>query len=102
MMSYSWGVLSGSFLAPYALALYMKRLNRAGAWAGMLGGFLVAALPVVAKMAIPAWEAPFGLGLMMNQGPLFACLAMVISAALCIGVSAIAARCGRTQDNSFF
>lgn len=102
LMSYSWGILSGSFLAPYALALYMKRLNRAGAWAGMLGGFLVAALPVVAKMAIPAWEAPFGLGLMMNQGPLFACLAMVISAALCIGVSAIAARCGRTQDNSFF
>lgn len=27
MMSYSWGVISGSFLAPYLLALYWKGLN---------------------------------------------------------------------------
>mgnify|MGYP002618149760 CR=1 FL=1 len=32
MMSYSWGILSGSFLAPYLLALYWKGINRAGAW----------------------------------------------------------------------
>jgi len=31
--------------------------------------------------------APFGLGEMMNQGPLFACLAMVASAILCVVVS---------------
>lgn len=34
MMSYSWGILSGSFLAPYAIALYWKGINRTGAWAG--------------------------------------------------------------------
>ena len=39
MMSYSWGIISGAFLAPYLLSLYWKGINRAGAWAGMLGGF---------------------------------------------------------------
>ena len=32
MMSYSWGIISGSFLAPYVVALYWKRMNRSGAW----------------------------------------------------------------------
>ena len=30
MMSYSWGIISGSFLAPYLLSLYWKGINRAG------------------------------------------------------------------------
>ena len=38
MMSYSWGIISGSFLAPYVISLYWKGINRAGAWAGMIGG----------------------------------------------------------------
>ncbi len=102
LMSYSWGILSGSFLAPYALALYFKRINRAGAWTGMLGGFIIAALPVAAKLVFNGWQAPFGLGPMMNQGPLFACVAMVVSALLCFGGSAVASRLGRAQDASFF
>ena len=87
MMSYSWGIISGSFLAPYAIALYWRGLNRKGAWAGMLGGFITALPPVVAKLFINSWQAPFGLGSMMDQGPLFACLAMVISVILCVAVS---------------
>ena len=102
LMSYSWGILSGSFLAPYALALYFKRINRAGAWTGMLGGFIIAALPVVAKLVFNGWQAPFGLGPMMNQGPLFACVAMAVSALLCFVGSAVASRLGRAQDASFF
>lgn len=39
MMSYSWGVISGSFMAPYLISLYWKKLSRAGAWAGMLAAF---------------------------------------------------------------
>lgn len=49
MMSYSWGIISGSFLAPYLLSLYWKGINRAGAWAGMLGGFLIAFVPAAAS-----------------------------------------------------
>lgn len=104
MMSYSWGIISGSFLAPFLLALYWKGINRAGAWAGMLGGFVIAAMPVVAKLFVNGWQAPFGLGAMMNQGPLFACLAMALSFLFCWAGSMIAAKCGAkgAQPNEFF
>lgn len=75
MMSYSWGILSGSFLAPYLLALHWKRVNRAGAWAGMLGGFLTAFIPAAAS------------GFTTPNGPLYACLAMALSFILAITVS---------------
>lgn len=87
MMSYSWGIISGSFLAPYALSLYWRGLNKAGAWAGILGGFVTALPPVVAKLFANGWQAPFGLGNMMDQGPVFACAAMVVSLLLCWLVS---------------
>ena len=64
MMSYSWGIISGSFLAPYLLSLYWKGINRAGAWAGMIAGFLTAFVPAAAS------------GFTTPNGPLFACLAM--------------------------
>ena len=78
MMSYSWGILSGSFLAPYLLSLYWKGINRAGAWAGMLGGFLTAFLPA----ALSGFTTP--------DGPLFACLAMAVSFLLCFAGSKLA------------
>lgn len=82
MMSYSWGIISGSFLAPYLLSLYWRGINRAGAWAGMLGGFLSAFLPA----AISGFTTP--------DGPLYACLAMAVSFVLCFGVSKAAGRKG--------
>ena len=78
MMSYSWGIISGSFLAPYVLSLYWKGINRAGAWAGMLGGFLTAFIPAA------------GSGFTTPNGPLYACIAMALSFVLCIAVSRIA------------
>lgn len=82
MMSYSWGIISGSFLAPYLLSLYWKGINRAGAWAGMLGGFLTAFLPA----AISGFTTP--------DGPLYACLAMAISFMLCFVVSKLTEKTG--------
>ena len=93
MMSYSWGVISGSFLAPYAISLYWKGINRAGAWAGMLGGFLVALPPVVCKLFLPGAVLP-GLGKFADLGPHFACAAMVVSLLLCLAVSALARAAG--------
>lgn len=80
MMSYSWGIISGSFLAPYLLSLYWKGINRAGAWAGMIGGFLTAFLPA----ALSGFTTP--------DGPLYACLAMALSFALCFVVSKAAGK----------
>ena len=82
MMSYSWGIISGSFLAPYLLSLYWKGINRAGAWAGMLGGFLIAFVPAAAS------------GFTTPNGPVYACAAMAISFLLCWGASLLAKRMG--------
>lgn len=93
MMSYSWGILSGSFLAPYVLSLYWKGLNRAGGWAGMLGGIIIASPPVICKLIFPNAELP-GVGLIADLGPHFACAAMAMSFVLCIVVSKLATKAG--------
>lgn len=90
MMSYSWGILSGSFLAPYLISLYWKGINRAGAWAGMLGGFFIALPPVVCKLFLPSVSLPF-FGAVKDLGPHFACLSMVLSVVLCVVFSRITA-----------
>jgi SSS family solute:Na+ symporter len=41
LMSLSWGVVSGSFAAPYILGLYSKKISKAGAYAGLLSGTTV-------------------------------------------------------------
>ncbi len=88
MMSYSWGIISGSFLAPYAVSLYYKKANAKGAWAGIIGGFLVALPPLVAKLL--GLETTIGkFGMLSGMGAHFACLAMIISLILVIAVSAI-------------
>ncbi|MBU3902450.1 MAG: sodium/solute symporter [Candidatus Thermoplasmatota archaeon] len=40
MCAFFFGLMGGTFLAVYTLTLYWKKMSRAGAWAGMLGGFL--------------------------------------------------------------
>lgn len=93
MMSYSWGILSGAFLAPYLLSLHWRGINRAGAWAGMLAGFLTAFVPAAAS------------GFTTPDGPLFACLAMALSFVLCIAVSLIFTRLrlpGSTPNDAFY
>ena len=82
MMSYSWGIISGAFLAPYLLSLYWKGINRAGAWAGMVGGFLIAFVPAA------------GSGFTTPNGPVYACLAMALSFVLCWAGSLLAKRMG--------
>ncbi|MBR5438161.1 MAG: sodium:solute symporter family protein [Clostridia bacterium] len=88
MMSYSWGIISGSFLAPYLISLYSKKLNRYGAWAGMIGGFTVALPPVICKLFLPEAALPV-FGAVKDMGAHFACLSMIISFLLCFTVTAI-------------
>ena len=93
MMSYSWGIISGSFLAPYVSSLYWKGINRAGAWAGMIGGFVTALPPLLAQLFFPGVSLPF-FGPLKGLGPHFACLAMAVSLLLCLIVSLIASKAG--------
>jgi SSS family solute:Na+ symporter len=62
LMSLSWGVVSGSFAAPYILGLYSKKISKAGAYAGLVSGTAVMTLlfflwgpsrsPLAASLAI--------------------------------------------------
>lgn len=47
IMSFSWGVVSGCFIGPYIWGIYSKKTTRAGAWAGMICGFMTVALPTL-------------------------------------------------------
>jgi SSS family solute:Na+ symporter len=38
LMSLSWGVLSGAFMAPYILGIFSKKITKAGAYAGLYAG----------------------------------------------------------------
>lgn len=72
LMSFSWGTISGAFLAPYFLGLWWKKMNRTGAWAGMITGVVVSiGLAVISGFATA-------------NAPLFGVIAMVASFAACI------------------
>lgn len=40
MTAFFFGLMACTFLAPYTLMLYWRKISRAGAWAGILGGFI--------------------------------------------------------------
>ena len=89
LMSYSWGIISGSLLAPYLLSLYFKGTNKIGAWAASITGFCIAFIPAAAKLV-----NVFGLGgepaaTLMGYGPQFAVAAMVTSVIVCFAVSVV-------------
>lgn len=98
MMSYSWGIISGSFMAPYILSLFWKKLNRAGAWTGMLGGFLTALPPLVCKLGGISVSTP--LGELASLGPHFACLAMIVSFIFC-AVGTLVSKHGKVNEEFY-
>lgn len=101
MMSYSWGIISGSFLAPYVIALFWKKMNTKGAWAGILGGFVIAAVPAAAKL-ISGVNASETVVALAGKGPVFACIAMVASIVLCIAVSAVTKSTNEKETEFFY
>ena len=70
LMSLSWGVVSGSFAAPYILGLYSKRVTKAGAYAGLLSGIttMIVLFFVFSKID----------GRLGSQSPLAASIAIVV------------------------
>lgn len=101
MMSYSWGIISGSFLAPYAIALYWKKMNTKGAWAGIIGGFVIAAIPAAAKF-LTSFTANETVAWLAGKGPVFACIAMVSSTILCFAVSAVTKSTNEKETEFFY
>lgn len=67
LMSYSWGALSGCFLAPFLLGVRWKGMTKAGGWAGIVTGLTVV-VPLMVLNAIggilPSWMSPLAIGSM--------------------------------------
>jgi SSS family solute:Na+ symporter len=74
LMSLSWGVVSGSFAAPYILGLFSRRVTKAGAYAGLLSG---TALMITLFFVLGA-----------RQSPLAASIAIIVPFAVAGAVSA--------------
>ncbi len=102
MMSYSWGIISGSFLAPYVLALYYKGLNKYGAWAGILTGFCIAIVPAGCKILNLCGVTAEPVLKLMAQGPLYACIAMLASIVMCLLVSVLTKKKSEKEVSDFF
>ncbi|MDD6484728.1 MAG: sodium:solute symporter [Clostridiales bacterium] len=47
IMSFSWGIVSGCFIGPYVWGIYSKKITRAGAWSGLVCGFLTVLITTV-------------------------------------------------------
>ena len=92
LMSYSWGIISGSFIGPYVLLLYTKKVNKVGAWCGMIVGFSTSFIPA----AISGFTTP--------DGPLYACLAMIASFVVTVVMSAVSRKLKLkgSEDNDEF
>ncbi|MDR1733509.1 MAG: sodium:solute symporter family protein [Oscillospiraceae bacterium] len=96
LMSYSWGIISGSFLAPYLMALYYKKTGKAGAWAGVGTGFAIAFVPLFCKI-LTEFGAAGKVAEIAGQGTQYATIAMLASTLVCFAVSAVVGRAKAQQ-----
>lgn len=109
MMSYSWGIISGSFMAAYLLPLYCKRINRIGAFASVASGFAIAVVPAFSKCVLLAAGSPQNaegalkaFSDLASKGPLFACIAMAVSLVVCFAVSLLTPQNLKKCDTDYF
>ncbi len=109
MMSYSWGIISGSFMAAYLLPLYCKKINRIGAFASVASGFVIAVVPAFSKCVLLAAGSPQSaegalkiFSDLAGKGPLFACIAMAVSLVVCFAVSLMTPQNLEKCDTEYF
>ena len=109
MMSYSWGIISGSFMAAYLLPLYCKKINRIGAFASVASGFAIAVVPAFSKCVLLAAGSPQNaegalktFSDLASKGPLFACIARAVSLVVCFAVSLLTPQNLKKCDTDYF
>ncbi|MFA5675832.1 MAG: sodium:solute symporter [Christensenellales bacterium] len=66
LMSYSWGAISGCFLAPFLLGVRWKGMTKAGAWAGIVTGLAVSIPLMILNILkiLPGWMSAPTIGSM--------------------------------------
>lgn len=94
LMSYSWGAISGSFLAPFLFGVRWKNVTKAGAWAGVIVGFSVSVIFMILNIAnvLPKWISP----------PVIGSMAMLLSLAATPVVSIVSKKFDSAHLNYVF
>lgn len=73
LMSFSWGVVSGSFIGPYVWGLYSKKITKIGSFAGMIAGLLTVAIGTIIL------SATNGFAFAASKSPEMGVIAMAVS-----------------------
>lgn len=96
LMSFSWGVVAGSFIGPFIWGLYSKKTTRAGAWAGILSGLVVVGGLLIFNTISVGFEAAKGMA------PVFGVTAMAVSFIIVPIVSSFTKKFSRKHIESVF
>ena len=86
IMSFSWGIVSGCFIGPYIWGIYSKKTTKAGAWAGMILGFLTVAVTtiVLTSMNTASCDTVYNSSLPQRKHLKWVFAAMAVSLAACL------------------
>lgn len=57
LMSFSWGIVAGSFIGPFIWGIYAKWITKAGAWTGLVSGLAVVGIAVIAITCVSGFDA---------------------------------------------
>ena len=101
IMSFSWGIVSGCFIGPYVWGIYSKKTTKAGAWAGMVCGFLTVVLTTIILTCMNMADAGTvgaAFKLAAKKAPEMGCAAMAVSLVVVPVVSMFT----KKFDNNFF
>ncbi|MDR3305918.1 MAG: sodium:solute symporter [Clostridiales Family XIII bacterium] len=93
LMSFSWGVVAGSFIGPFIWGLYGKFITKAGAWAGLLAG------PVVVGLMLTINIAGSGFAAAKSMAPVFGVTAMAVSVVIVPVVSLLTKKFAYSKDH---
>ena len=96
IMSFSWGIVSGCFIGPYVWGIYSKKVTKAGAWAGMICGFLTVAVTTI----ILTCGADFKTA--ASKAPEMGCAAMAVSLIVVPVVSAFTPKFAKEHIDRVF
>ncbi len=96
LMSFSWGVVSGCFIGPYIWGLFSKKITKAGAYAGIISGFLTVA---VSTLVITLTE---NFGAAAAKSPEMGVCAMAVSLIVVPVVSAFTKSTNKEYVNEIF
>ena len=96
MMSFSWGIVAGSFIGPFLWGLYSKKVTKAGAWAGMLCGIVVVGGLIIFNSMTSGFDVA------KSMAPVFGVTAMAASFIIVPIVSSFTRKFSEEHNESVF